>query len=164
MFSYGPVGQQHKLFDQFVCFFGNFEVDADRFSLFVDFKLHFATVEIDCSGSQSFLTQDLCETVQFQNFFFIVSFTGFNDILGFFVSETSVGTDYRMTDAVIFYFCFFVHIEDHRIGQFLFVRAEGADEVTQTFWKHRNGAVYQIYGSGTFGSFFINNASFLDIV
>ena len=57
-----------------------------------------------------------------------------------------------------------IHIENDGECQFLFVGAEGTDEVTQPFGQHGDGTVYQINGSSAFFSFFVDNASFFYIM
>ena len=59
---------------------------------------------------------------------------------------------------------FFVHIENDRECQLFLIGAERADEVTQAFGQHRNGAVYQVNGSCTFFCFFVYCTSFFYIV
>ena len=95
-FCYGAVGKQHEFFHQLVGIFGNFEVDADRFSFFVYLKLHFVTVEVDGSGYETLLTQCLGNGIQHKDFFFEVSFFRFNYLLCFLVSKAAVGLDYCM--------------------------------------------------------------------
>ena len=62
------------------------------------------------------------------------------------------------------YFGPFVQGEDDRIGQFFFIRTQRTDEVTQTFRKHRDGTVYQVYGSRPLGSLLVDDTAFLDIM
>ncbi len=69
-----------------------------------------------------------------------------------------------MHDARVFHFSLFVHIEDDGECQFLFVGAEGTDEVTQPFGQHRDGTVYQINGCGAFFGFFVDDAAFFYVV
>lgn len=128
---YCPVGEQHEFFHQLVGILGLFEVYADRFSLFVDFKLHLVAVEVDGSCCETFLTKCFGDGVQHENFFFKIARFRFDDLLRLFVSEATVGVDDGMYDAGVFYFSFLGDVEDDGECEFLFIRTQGADEVTQ---------------------------------
>ena len=82
----------------------------------------------------------------------------------FLIGETAVALNHGMFDTRVLHFTFFVHIENNGECQFLFVGTERADKVTQTFGQHRNGAVYQVNGRGTFFGFFIYGTSFFYIM
>ena len=57
-----------------------------------------------------------------------------------------------------------VHLEDSGVSQLLLVRTERAEQVTEAFGEHRDGAVHQIHrGSALFG-FLVDAASFLDVM
>ena len=81
-----------------------------------------------------------------------------------FVSEATVGVDDGMYDAGVSYFSFLGDVEDDGECEFLFIRTQGTDEVTQAFGKHRDGTVYQINGSRPLLCFFVDDAAFFYIV
>ena len=58
----------------------------------------------------------------------------------------------------------FVHLKDHAIRQFLFIRTQRAYKVAQTFGQHRYGSVYQINGSGTLLRLLVDDRAFFYIV
>ena len=93
-----------------------------------------------------------------------VSLFGFDNLLRLFVGEAAVGLDNRMYNARVLHFSLVRHLEDGRVGQFLFIGAQGTDEVTQPFGQHRDGAVYEINGCGAFLGFFVDDAAFRYVV
>ena len=87
-----------------------------------------------------------------------------NDGLRLFVGETAVAANHRLC-----YFCaqhvrFVVHLKDHGISQFLFVRTQRTNEIAQTFGEHRYGAVHQVNTRSTTQGFLVNHAIFQHIV
>ena len=140
--GYRAVGEQHELFDQFVRLFRNLEVNTERTAGFVDFEFYLVAVEVDGAAGKPVCTQLLGEVVQFQNLFLVVAFARFYDCLGIFVGIPAVRPDDCAGDTRAENFGFVVHFEDARERQFIFVGAQGADEVTEPFGKHRHYAVY----------------------
>ena len=69
-----------------------------------------------------------------------------------------------MHNARVLHFSLVRHLEDGRVGQFLFIGAQGTDEVTQPFGQHRDGAVYEVNGCGAFLGFFVDDAAFRYVV
>ena len=98
LFRHRPVSEQHEFFYQLIGVFGLFKVNADRFSLLVNFKLHFIAVEVDGSCCKTFLTQCFGYRIQHQYFFLEVTGFGFDNLLRFFVGETAVGVDDSVYD------------------------------------------------------------------
>ena len=164
LFGYGSVGKQHKFFYQLIGVFWLLEVNADRFPFLIDLELHFVTVEVDSSCWETFFAKCFGDSIQCEYFFLEVSFFCLDNLLCLFVSKAAVGVDNRMNDAWILDFTFFGNIEDYGESQLFFIRAEGTDEVTQSFGKHRNGAVHQIDGSGAFFCLFVNDSSFFHVM
>ena len=164
LFGYGTVGKQHELLYQLVGIFRLLEVDADGFALLVNFELHFVAVEVDGSCLKAVLTQYFGKLIQLEHLFLEVSFAGFDNLLGFFVGEAAVAFDDGMHYARVLHFSLFRHFEDDGIGQLLFVGAEGADEVAQSFGEHRDGAVYEVDGCGTLLGFLVYDAALFHVM
>ena len=57
-----------------------------------------------------------------------------------------------------------IHLHDNAVAKFLLIGAKGADEVAQSLGQHRDGAVYQIHGCGTFLRLFVDDGIFGNIV
>ena len=56
------------------------------------------------------LAQDLCQLVELQDFFLVVSLAGFNHGLCFFVSKAAVALDNGLYDARVLHFGLVVHL------------------------------------------------------
>ena len=69
-----------------------------------------------------------------------------------------------MCQVPVNYLAFIVHVEDCRVSQLLFIRAQRADKVAEAFGQHRYGAVDQVNACGTLYSLLVDNVAFLHVV
>ena len=69
-----------------------------------------------------------------------------------------------MYNAIRFHLCLIVEVEDNRVSKFILVRAQRADIVTKSFWKHRYGTIHEIDTCSTFLCLFVDNRAFRDIM
>ena len=57
-----------------------------------------------------------------------------------------------------------VELEDNAITEFLFIRTQGADEVTETFRQHRNGTVDEVDARRAVVGFLVDSGTFFHIM
>jgi len=67
-FGHSAVGQQHELLNKFVGLFRLLEIDTEWLAVFIDVEAHLHTVEVDGSGSKTFLRQALCQAIEGKDF------------------------------------------------------------------------------------------------
>ena len=147
--SYRTIGQQHKLFHQFVRIFRHLEIHSYRFTLIVYIKTNLTTVEIDGTmfetpGTKLFgqavqrnqfrgkmfgrqyvrpVKVRICRMVARHLIVFRRSFLMvFQHFLYFFIRKTTVALNDRMGQMPVFDYSLVVQLENDTISQLLFVR------------------------------------------
>ena len=85
-------------------------------------------------------------------------------LLHLLVGVAAVRLYHGVNDAVFLHVGIIVEIEDDGECQLLLVGAQRADEVAQTFWQHRNGAVDEVYTRGTLHRLLVYHRTLLDVV
>ena len=80
------------------------------------------------------------------------------------VGVAAVRLDDGVHDAVCLHVSLLVEVEDHGERQLLLVGAERADEVAETFWEHRYGAVDEVDARGTLHRLLVYHGAFGDVV
>ena len=71
-------------------------------------------------------------------------------MLGLLIGETPVATGYCVADLVFLYLGFGIHLQNHRVGEFILIGAQRADVIAQFLRQHGNSAVHQIDRRGAF--------------
>ena len=157
-------------------------------SFFIDFEAHLGTIKTNGTAFETLSAQLFCKIVELQYlcrpfslwiFLRTVHFGVFarkcqiiggslsvalNDGLRLFVGETAVAANHGFSNVCAQHIRFVVHLKDHGISQFLFVRTQRTNEITQTFGEHRYGAVHQIDTRSTTQSLLVYHAIFEYIV
>ena len=113
-FSHRTVGQQHKLFDQFIGIFRFLDICTDRLSGLIDLEPYFKAVEIDGSVLETFIPQFLSQSVQYQYFIFIVTFSCLDHQLCLFIRKAAVAFDHGTSDMRFLYIRIVIQFKDSR--------------------------------------------------
>ena len=177
------VGKEHEFLYKFVGILRTLVVATHRLALLVDVEVQFLSVELHGTILEASGTQFLRQAVESDELEGILALIwmlrclsrcwlaraihyaiGFEKFLYFLIFIAAVAFDDGMYDAIVLYLSVVVQLEDDAIRQFLLVRTEGADEVAETFWQHRNGAINEIDGCRSLHGFLVDDASFCYIV
>ena len=186
-FCHRAVGKKHEFLHEFVGILGTLEIHAERLALLVDFETRFFAVEIDGAFLHSLFTQLVRQAVE-DDEFFLVGLGRFGtlsqrllrrrilvvlrrcfvallqQVLHFLVVESAVALDDGMNNAMVEHVGILVHLEHDGIAELFLVGSERTDEVAETLWQHRNGAVHEIDGSGTLLRFLVDDGAFEHIM
>ena len=182
-FCHGAVGKQHELLDELVGILRFLEVAACRLALLVNVEAQLLAVELHGTVFESCGTQSLGESVEsdelpciFSNIVLAICrkrsrFAGavndavlLQNVLNLLVGKASVALYHAVYKSPAQHLALFVHVEDNAVCQFLFVGTQRTDVVTQSFRKHRYGAVYEIYACGALHRLLVYHGAFGDIV
>ena len=123
------IRKQHEVFNQLIGIFHSLDENTNRFSFFIELKLHFFRIEIDTSRGISFCSKFFREHIEVKNFICEVSTFSFNAFLRFFVSESSVGMNDGASEPTVQYISVVVHFKHSTEAQLVFIRTKRAKEV-----------------------------------
>ena len=140
---YRSVSQQHKLLNQMMRRSGFLQLEPRGPTLFVNKHFDLFALKLYCAMFEAVLAQDIRKAVEFFDSGHHIAadraamhrFAGFSftidDILSLFVVQANIRTDDCTANLVLEHFGGCIHREDHRHGQFVLVRTERAELVTQ---------------------------------
>ena len=158
------VGQQHELLDELCGVVRLLEVRTGRLAVLVDVEVQFLAIELHGTTFEATLTQAFGQSVQRAQLLSIVAVLARQYLLHLLVGIAAVALDDRMGYMKVLHVRFVVQQEDDRVAELLLVRTQRADEVTQPFGQHGDGAVYQIDTGGSLHSLLVYHGPLRDIV
>ena len=142
------VGQQHKLFDEFVRVFAHFLVKSNWRTVFVEFKFYFYAFKINCSLRKPFLAQLVRQAIEQRQHRVVVGGGGilvFQYFLRLFVAESFVGVNHRAAKPFFDNLRVGGHFKNCRKSEFIFIGAQRTQVIREFFGQHWHGTIYQIY-------------------
>ncbi len=181
--SDGLVGQQHKFLDEFVGILRHLEVGCHRLSLLIDVEVELFTVELHGAVLEAGCAQLLGEGVKLDEFGSILALVRMvlggrgsrlartvlhpivlQDLLHLLVSIATIAPYHGMCQVPLLDVGISIEQEYDTVTQFLLVRSQRTDEVTEAFGQHRYGAVYEIDARSAAVRLLVDGRSFPDVV
>ena len=179
----GLVGQQHEFLDELVGIFRGLEIGSYRLTCLVDIEMQFLTVELHGTVLETGGTQFLGKGIEFDEHLRILTLIGIllrswgrrftrailhtivlQDLLHLLIGITTVTLNHRMSQVPLLDVRLIVELEDHTVTEFLLIRTERADKVTEALWQHRDGAVHEVDTRRTVVGFLVNDGALLHVV
>ncbi len=159
-----PVGEQHELFNQFVCILNWFSINARWFFIFVENELHFIMREADGARFTILYLKFFCEGIQNKELVMEKTRAVVENLLRFFIGKAFVRVDDRASKP----FCHGKHAflgVAHHIGtegeysrerKLVFSLVERTEVVREHFGEHGNNTVNEVNGCRAIASFVID--------
>ena len=145
--------------------------------------MQFLTVELHGTVLESGGTQFLGKGIEFDEHLRILTLIGIllrswgrrftrailhtvilQDLLHLLIGITTVTLNHRMSQVPLLDVRLIVELEDHTVTEFLLIRTERADEVTETFRQHRDGAVHEVDTRRTVVGLLVDDGALLHVV
>ena len=138
------VRQQHELLDQPVCGSHHFLVHLDGAALFVQFEFHLVATYFQRAVVHALLPQDLRELVQCEHLVLELALTAVDESLCFGIGKSPVAVHDGAAEPFAVQAGFVIDLENGAEAEFVRVRVQRAEVVTEVLWQHGHHAVHQI--------------------
>ena len=145
--------------------------------------MQFLTIELHRTVLESCCTQFLCEGIEFDKLLCILTLirillrcwgsrltsTILNTIvleylLYLLIGIATITLNDSMCQMPLLDICLIVELEDNTITEFLLIRTQRTDKVTEPFWQHRDSTIHQINTCGTIICLFVYSRTLTNIV
>ena len=186
--GHAAVGQQHELLDELVGVARHLHVGARGMSLLVDLEAHLGAVEADGAVLEAGGAQALGQAVERDELGGIFALglragrqrfgvsarqrqvglrglaVALEYLLHLLVGEAAHAAYDGVREVPLLHLALVVEAEDGRVGQFVLVGAERADEVAEAFGEHGYGAVHEVDARGAAAGFAVDGVAFMHVV
>ena len=88
----------------------------------------------------------------------------FEQLLYLLVGIAAIAADNGMCKVPLLDVRLIVELEDNAVTEFLLVGTEGADEVAEALWQHRDGTINEVNAGGAGIGFLVDDRTFFHIV